>query len=74
MSSATVAYLTMLNRRQAARRTALGKMGVLIDASLERTADAATAQQANGAQFGANAFDDLTDRENEEFICESLFF
>ncbi|KAJ7217670.1 MFS general substrate transporter [Mycena pura] len=65
---ATVVYLTMLNRGQAARRTALGKMGVLIDASLERTEDAAAAQQANGAQFGANAFDDLTDRENEEFI------
>ncbi|KAJ7141322.1 MFS transporter [Mycena epipterygia] len=65
---ATAAYLALLNRRQVARRTAMGKTGALVDASLERTEDAAAAQQANGAQFGANAFDDLTDRANEDFI------
>ncbi|KAJ6625765.1 MFS transporter [Mycena sp. CBHHK59/15] len=65
---ATAFYLALRNRTQAARRTELGKMGVLVDASLEKTADAADAQRANGAQFAANAFDDLTDCENEDFI------
>jgi hypothetical protein len=36
---------------------------VLVDASLKRTEDAAAAQAANGAQYGANAFDDLTDEK-----------
>ncbi|KAJ7709792.1 MFS transporter [Mycena rosella] len=66
---ATAVYLMLLNRAHSARRTALGRTGVLVDASLERTEDAASAQQANGAQFGANAFDDLTDKANEDFIC-----
>ncbi|KAJ7680774.1 major facilitator superfamily domain-containing protein [Mycena polygramma] len=65
---ATALYLALLNRGHAARRTALGKTGALVDASLERTEDAAAAQAANGAQFGVNAFDDLTDRANEDFI------
>jgi hypothetical protein len=47
----------------------MGKTGVLVDASLETTKDAAAAQQANGADFAANAFDDLTDKANEDFIC-----
>ncbi|KAJ7873888.1 MFS general substrate transporter [Mycena olivaceomarginata] len=42
--------------------------GILVDASLETTKDAAAAQQANGADFAANAFDDLTDKANEDFI------
>ncbi|KAJ6594390.1 MFS transporter [Mycena capillaripes] len=61
-------YLALQNRSHSARRTALGRTGELVDASLERTEDAAAAQQANGAQFGANAFDDLTDKANEDFI------
>ncbi|KAJ7282799.1 MFS general substrate transporter [Mycena rebaudengoi] len=61
-------YLALLNRQQQKRRAALGRSGVLVDASLERTEDAAAAQKSNGATFGANAFDDLTDRENEDFI------
>ncbi|KAK7005917.1 major facilitator superfamily domain-containing protein [Favolaschia claudopus] len=65
----TALYVLFLNRAHAARRTALGKTGVLVDASLEATKDAAAAQQANGAKFAANAFDDLTDKANEDFIC-----
>ncbi|KAJ7879100.1 hypothetical protein B0H13DRAFT_2346216, partial [Mycena leptocephala] len=64
----TAFYLTLAKRTHSARRTALGKTGDLVDASLENTKDAAAAQQANGAQFAANAFDDLTDRVNEDFI------
>ncbi|KAJ6494935.1 MFS general substrate transporter [Mycena vulgaris] len=66
--AAAAFYLALLNRAQAARRTAMGKTGALVDASLEKTEDAAGAQAANGEGFGANAFDDLTDRGNEEFI------
>ncbi|KAJ7267607.1 MFS transporter [Mycena haematopus] len=65
---ATAAYLTVLNRSHSARRISLGKIGVLVDASLETTEDAAAAQEANGAQFAVNAFDDLTDKVNEDFI------
>jgi Na+/alanine symporter len=72
VSSLTAFYLTLAKRWHSARRTALGKTGDLVDASLENTKDAAAAQQANGAQFAANAFDDLTDRVNEDFICASL--
>ncbi|KAJ7933750.1 MFS general substrate transporter [Mycena leptocephala] len=72
----TAFYLALAKRSHSARRTALGKTGDLVDASLENTKDAslentkdaAAAQQANGAQFAANAFDDLTDRVNEDFI------
>jgi Na+/alanine symporter len=73
VSSLTAFYLTLAKRSHSARRTALGKTGDLVDASLENTKDAAAAQQANGAQFAANAFDDLTDRVNEDFICASLY-
>ncbi|KAF7357794.1 hypothetical protein MVEN_00825400 [Mycena venus] len=69
----TAFYLGLLNRAHSARRTALGKTGDLVDASLESTKDAAAAQQANGAQFAANAFDDLTDKRNEDFICGLLY-
>jgi hypothetical protein len=65
----TAFYLTVLNRSHATRRTTMGKTGVLVDASLETTKDAAAAQQANGTDFAANAFDDLTDKANEDFIC-----
>ncbi|KAJ7071951.1 MFS general substrate transporter [Mycena amicta] len=66
--SFTAFYLSILNRSQTARRTANGKTPDLIDASLESTKHATAAQQANGPQFGANAFDDLTDRQNDDFI------
>ncbi|KAJ7646815.1 MFS general substrate transporter [Roridomyces roridus] len=64
----TAAYLAFLNRSHAKRRVALGKSEKLVDASLERTEDAGAAQQANGAGFASNAFDDLTDLQNEDFI------
>ncbi|CAK5281298.1 unnamed protein product [Mycena citricolor] len=62
------AYLSFLNRQHGKRREAMGKARVLVDASREKTSDAAAAQQANGATFAANAFDDLTDKANEDFI------
>ncbi|KAJ7162030.1 MFS general substrate transporter [Mycena filopes] len=64
----TALYLHTLNRAHAAHRTALGKIGTLVDASLEKTRDAGAAQAANGVGFAARAFDDLTDWGNEEFI------
>jgi hypothetical protein len=66
----TAVYLHFLNRLQAKKREALGKTAIVQDASLETRENANTAQEANGARFGENAFDDLTDRQNEDFICE----
>ncbi|KAF7376545.1 hypothetical protein MSAN_00070600 [Mycena sanguinolenta] len=65
---AAAAHLALLNRSHAARRVAMGKTGDLVDASLEDAKNAGAAQEANGAQFAVNAFDDLTDKANEDFI------
>ncbi|KAF7321975.1 hypothetical protein MKEN_00720000 [Mycena kentingensis (nom. inval.)] len=64
----TAAYLTMLNRAHAKRRVDNGRSAVLVDASLETNKEASRAQEANGEGYAANAFDDLTDRGNDEFI------
>ncbi|TDL29098.1 MFS transporter [Rickenella mellea] len=65
---ATAAYLAFLNRQQSKRREALGKSGSYIDTSLETREDAEKMQGQNGSRFGEKAFDDLTDRQNEDFI------
>ncbi|KAI1264667.1 major facilitator superfamily domain-containing protein [Xylariaceae sp. FL1019] len=74
-------YLAFLNRLQERRRVRNGKPAKLKDTSMEDryqdmeeytgsvsvTEDAAE-QGANHAQVGKNAFLDLTDRENDEFV------
>jgi len=72
-------YLIYLNKRNAKRRTASGKTGALVDYSLENSGNwakmRADAAAAAGAEDGAkdvttndNAFADLTDLKNEDFI------
>ncbi|KAK7680293.1 hypothetical protein QCA50_016533 [Cerrena zonata] len=74
----TAVYLTLLNKRHAARRHRLGKAAVIVDTSLETAKDSARIQLQNeeseireGADPSAlngQAFDDLTDSQNEDFI------
>ncbi|TRM57618.1 major facilitator superfamily domain-containing protein [Schizophyllum amplum] len=73
LSLITAAYLSLLNRKHAARRVAAGKAGVVVDASLEEYRD--TRREANGVEkqrgetlANERAFDDLTDLENEDFM------
>ena len=71
------AWLTVLNRRNIARRRAKGKTGQVVDLSLEsssRWAELNAKQQAQDSaeghveQHNTQAFLDLTDLENEDFI------
>ena len=63
--------ITVLNRRQAAKRRALGKPEHIQDLSMaDGTAmedNEGVLNQADGA-VGAKAFEDVTDLENEDFI------
>lgn len=76
----TSLYLVYLNKRQAAKRVAMGKSAVIIDTSLE-SAEAAAAlanaagdggnvegQPAGAGATGEHAFENMTDLENEEFV------
>lgn len=70
----TALYLRLLNRRHAAMRVALGKPAVIVDLSMETTAElAARGEMANelegeAGRVGEKAFDDVTDLVNEDFI------
>ncbi|KAL1659379.1 major facilitator superfamily domain-containing protein [Schizophyllum commune] len=74
LSLITAAYLALLNKRHAARRIAVGKAGVVVDASLEdyagrRTATQGGVEKQQGETLAnERAFDDLTDSQNEDFI------
>jgi hypothetical protein len=59
----TAAYLAFLNNRQAAKRVRLGKVGKIVDASLEEYR-----RHGEGEAANEKAFDDLTDTKNEDFI------
>lgn len=72
-------YLSFLNKRNVARRRALGKTGKHIDYSLESSAKWASMRQEQRENAKAeggedledrndNAFKDLTDLQNEDFI------
>ena len=76
----TAAYLHYLNRRQAARRRALGKTAAVVDTSILSIKDAAKAraerdkhaiekEESNEKEVtNDQAFDDLTDWQNEDFV------
>jgi hypothetical protein len=60
-----------LNKRHAARRTALGKSAVIADRSMMNAQERVMSDEANagsGASGGDKAFDDITDLKNEDFI------
>ncbi|KAK8866061.1 hypothetical protein IAR55_001212 [Kwoniella newhampshirensis] len=71
-------YLTYLNRRNVKRRIAKGKTGQVVDYSLEasskwadlraKQAEKDAAEGGAGATHNAQAFMDLTDLKNEDFI------
>lgn len=70
-------YLALLNRRNAKKRQAMGRTGPSVDYSLEASSKwaAMKAQQQQMEQegglpdeFNANAFEDLTDLKNVDFV------
>ncbi|QRW07496.1 major facilitator superfamily transporter [Ceratobasidium sp. AG-Ba] len=70
-------YLSFLNRKHAAARRRAGKKAVVIDTSLEDSKAARAAAEKNNAGEGEEvlkrrlndqAFNDLTDMQNEDFI------
>jgi len=67
----TAAYLAFLNKRHSNRRVALGKPAKVIDTSLDKVSEGKRrADNANEGQEAENlqAFDDLSDLVNEDFI------
>ena len=61
-----VGNLTLLNKRQSARRVANGKPAQIHDHSMDHAYVDFNAD--NSDSIGNSAFEDLTDRENDEFI------
>ncbi len=64
----TAAYLSFLNRGQAAKRRQLGKAGKVADKSLQKANDYDVDENNEGEAKNDQSFDDLTDRQNEDFI------
>ncbi|PBK68284.1 MFS general substrate transporter [Armillaria solidipes] len=64
----TAAYLSFLNRGQAAKRRQLGKAGKVADKSLQKANDYNVDEDNEGEAKNDQSFDDLTDRQNEDFI------
>ncbi|KAI0069712.1 MFS general substrate transporter [Panus rudis PR-1116 ss-1] len=74
----TAAYLAFLNKRHAAKRKRAGKAAVIVDTSLETAEKSARLQiqneenekreGADPSKLNSQAFDDLTDLTNEDFI------
>ncbi|KAG9098534.1 hypothetical protein FRC06_006241 [Ceratobasidium sp. 370] len=77
ISNIMALYLSFKNKQHAAARRRAGKKAVVIDASLEDSKAAREAAEKNSATEGEEvvrrrlndqAFDDLTDLQNEDFI------
>ncbi|KAK0219377.1 major facilitator superfamily domain-containing protein [Armillaria nabsnona] len=64
----TAAYLSFLNQGQAAKRRQLGKAGKVADKSLQKANDYDVDEDNEGKAKNEQSFDDLTDRQNEDFI------
>ncbi len=75
-ASITAAYLAYLNRRQEAKRVRLGKAARVVDTSILTIEDAAKTREDRQDTKGSKeqritndqAFLDLTDFENEDFV------
>ncbi|KAL5526554.1 hypothetical protein ACEPAF_8278 [Sanghuangporus sanghuang] len=63
-------YLHYLNRRQAAKRLRKGKTATVVDTSILSIEEAARAREINekAGETNDQAFDDLTDFQNEDFV------
>jgi hypothetical protein len=69
--SAGAVYIRILNRKHAARRVALGKPAEIVDVSMEAAQTLREKGEALNVEeggVGENAFDDITDLQNEDFI------
>ncbi|KAA8647799.1 hypothetical protein EYZ11_010349 [Aspergillus tanneri] len=65
------ANLFMLNRMQERRRVRNGKPAKIVDRSMHtgfEVTEEDAADEGTEAQLGRNAYNDLTDRENDEFV------
>jgi hypothetical protein len=71
LTGCTAAYLTILNKKHSAKRVEMGKPAVINDTSLMGNKEAAELQEliseSNG-RLGENAFENMTDIKNEEFV------
>ena len=64
-------YLHYLNLRQAARRRRMGKSAAVVDTSILTIEEAAKVRTEKNEKEGITndqAFDDLTDWQNEDFV------
>ena len=70
LAAVTGAYLHYLNRQQAAKRLRKGKTAAIVDTSILTIEEAARARQMNekAGETNDQAFDDLTDFQNEDFV------
>ena len=64
----TAAYLAFRNKQQANKRIRLGKPGIIVDRSLEQYKDRDVDDGVAKDEINNQAFDDLTDMQNEDFI------
>ncbi|KAF2092555.1 allantoate permease-like protein [Rhizodiscina lignyota] len=64
-------YVTVLNKKHAARRVAMGKAAEVVDISMEHAKSLGERGEVLNAEHGGlgeKAFDDVTDLKNEDFI------
>lgn len=67
----TATFLAFRNKQQAAARVRVGKSALVVDTSLEKymkNADVDSDENTDGIARNEQAFDDLTDSKNEDFI------
>ncbi|KAF9522154.1 allantoate permease [Crepidotus variabilis] len=70
----TVAYLSYLNEKKRRHRIARGKEGKIIDYSLMTTAEIENMRNEGiDVATGKQAFEDLTDLQNDEFVVRDFF-
>lgn len=61
-------YLIFSNKLQERKRVSNGKPAKIHDTSMDRHYTNARQDAESGAQLGDNAFKDLTDKKNDEFV------
>lgn len=69
MSSLNLIYIFYLNKRQEKRRVAMGKSAKIVDRSMQTVGETDIDSKDDVNQrVDDNAFKDLTDFENEDFV------
>ncbi|KAL4940560.1 hypothetical protein BDV06DRAFT_224003 [Aspergillus oleicola] len=62
-------YIFYLNKQHEKRRVAMGKSAKIIDRSMQAVGETEVSKDEEGQATGDNAFKDLTDFENEDFVA-----